>query len=97
MSNLRLLIADDERLVRDGVRRGLAAVDDVEVVGECASGAETVAAVESLKPDLVLLDVQMQDCTGLDVVRRIGPERMPPVVFVTAYDEYAVAFGALQN
>jgi two-component system, LytTR family, response regulator len=90
MNRLRLLIADDERLVRDGIRRGLSTLGGIEVVGECASGKETIDAILTLQPDLVLLDVQLQDCTGLDVIRQIGPERMPLVVFVTAYDEYAV-------
>jgi two-component system LytT family response regulator len=91
MNPLRLLIVDDEPLVRRGIRHALSAAEQIEVIGECASGAEAVEAVLSHRPDLVLLDVQLQDSTGLDVIRQIGPERMPPVVFLTAYDEYAVA------
>jgi two-component system LytT family response regulator len=90
MSNLRLLIVDDEPLIRLGVRNGLAGLAGIEVVGECESGEQAIQAILSQQIDLVLLDVQMPDCTGLDVVRQIGPQRMPMVIFVTAYDEYAV-------
>ena len=90
MSTLRLLIVDDEPLIRMGIRQGLSKVAGVEIVGECESGSDAIRAILSGGVDLVLLDVQMPDCTGLDVVRQIGPERMPMVVFVTAYDEYAV-------
>jgi two-component system LytT family response regulator len=90
MSNLRLLIVDDEPLIRLGVRNGLAGLAGIEVVGECGSGEQAIQAILSQQIDLVLLDVQMPDCTGLDVVRQVGPQRMPMVIFVTAYDEYAV-------
>lgn len=90
MSLLRLLIVDDEPLVRDGIRNGVSVLTDVEVIDECCSGRDAIAAIRSQQPDLVLLDVQMHDCTGLEVVKEIGPRNMPPVIFVTAYDEYAV-------
>jgi len=90
MSLLRLLIVDDEPLVRDEIRHGLSALKEIEIADECASGKEAIAAILFQKPDLVLLDVQMHDCTGLEVVEKIGPHNMPPVIFVTAYDEYAV-------
>ena len=90
MNHLKVLIVDDEPLVRQGIRRGLSALDGIEIIGECGSGWEAVAAISSLRPDLVLLDVQLQDSTGLEVVAQIGPENMPPVIFITAYDEYAV-------
>lgn len=90
MSLFRLLIVDDEPLVRDGIRHGLSQLKEIEIASECASGKEAIAAILSQKPDLVLLDVQLHDCTGLEVVEKIGPQNMPPVVFVTAYDEYAV-------
>lgn len=90
MNNLRVLIVDDEPLIRAGLRNGLAALSDVEIVGESESGSQAIDAILSQLPDLVLLDVQMQDSTGLDVIQQIGPERMPAVIFVTAYDEYAV-------
>jgi two-component system, LytTR family, response regulator len=88
--SLRLLIADDEPLIRLGVRRALGAVNGIEIVRECGSGDEAVDAIESLPLDLVILDVQMPGCSGLDVVRRVGPPRMPAVIFLTAYDDYAV-------
>ncbi len=91
VSSLRLLIVDDEPLIRQGIRNGLSTIEGVEIIGECGSGAHATEAILAKDPDLVLLDVQMPDCTGLDVVRRIGPQRMPAVVFITAYDEYAVA------
>ena len=90
MSSLRLLIVDDERLIRAGIRGAVAALPGVEVAGECENGAEAIAAIRSLHPHVVLLDVQMPDCSGLDVIREIGVDRMPMVVFVTAYDRYAV-------
>lgn len=90
MSSLRLLIVDDEPLIRTGIRNGLAGIDHIQVAGECGSVEQASQAILSVKPDLVLLDVQMQDGTGLDVVQQIGPEQMPPVIFITAYDEYAV-------
>lgn len=90
MNPLRLLIVDDEPLIRAGIRDGLRSVEGVEVVAECGSGAEAVQALASQPVDLVLLDVQMHDSTGLDVVEKVGAGHMPPVIFITAYDEYAV-------
>jgi two-component system, LytTR family, response regulator len=87
---LRVLIADDEPLIRLGIRRALEAMPDVVVAGECGTVADAVAAVGRESPDLVVLDVQMPGGTGLDVVRALGPSRMPAVVFVTAFDAYAV-------
>ena len=91
MSNLRVLIVDDEPLIRQGIRNGLSACEGIEITGECDSGLRAIDTILSDRPDLVLLDVQMPDCTGLDVVRDVGPQRMPAVIFVTAYDQYAVS------
>ena len=91
MNTLRLLLVDDEPFIRKSLRRALSGVPDIEVIGECGSGREAIQAVASQRPDLVLLDVQMPDGSGLDVVREVGPHNMPPVVFVTAYDDYAVS------
>jgi two-component system LytT family response regulator len=85
------LIVDDEPLARRSVRRLLNGNADVEVVGECGDGESAVAAIHEKKPDLVFLDVQMPEISGLEVVRRIGPDAMPVTVFVTAYDDYAVS------
>lgn len=89
-SPLKVLIVDDESLARDTVRLLLEEVDDMQVVEECADGPQAVEAIRRHRPDLVFLDVQMPGLTGLEVVAEIGADRMPPVVFVTAYDEYAV-------
>ena len=94
-SEIRTLIVDDEPLARRGIRQLLAAHRDVVVVGECRDGREALRALETLQPDLVFLDVQMPGLDGLGVVRARGPDRMPLVVFVTAYDQFAVrAFDA---
>ena len=90
MPRLRVLIADDEPLIRLGIRRALEAMPDVTIAGECGGVSDAVASIERDPPDLVVLDVQMPGGTGLDVVRTLGPSRMPPVIFVTAFDAYAV-------
>jgi len=90
MRSLRLLIVDDEPLIREGIRNGLSSLTNIEIVGECSSGKEAIEDISVHRPDLVLLDVQMQDFTGLEVIEKIGPQNMPPVILVTAYDEYAV-------
>jgi two-component system, LytTR family, response regulator len=88
MSTLRVVIVDDEELARKVVTEYLTDQPDVTVVAECANGFEAVKAVTDLKPDLVLLDVQMPKLNGFEVVELIG--RNQPVVFVTAFDEYAL-------
>jgi two-component system, LytTR family, response regulator len=90
VNTLRLLIVDDEPLVRESIRNGIVRIHDIQIVGECESCSEAILSINERKPDLVLLDIRMQDGTGLDVVRRIGPERMPAVIFITAYEEHAV-------
>ena len=86
----RVLIADDEPAARRGVRQLLAAYPDFAVAGEARNGAEVLASLDTLRPDLLFLDVQMPDSDGFDVIRRRTPERMPIVVFLTAYDQFAV-------
>jgi two-component system LytT family response regulator len=90
MNMLHVLIVDDEPLIRAGIRGGLAGMPQIETLDECSSGADAIKFLCSRLVDLVLLDVQLQDCTGLDVVERVGPDRMPSVIFVTAFDEYAI-------
>jgi two-component system, LytTR family, response regulator len=90
MAEIRALIADDEPLARRGIRQLLEAHPDVIVAGECRNGRETVRALHTLQPDLVFLDVQMPQLDGFGVLRAFGAQRMPAVVFVTAYDEFAV-------
>ena len=87
---LRVLIADDEPLARAKLRDMLRDEPDFEVAGECRDGVEVVRAVGELQPDLVLLDIQMPQLTGIDAVRAIGVDRMPRTVFVTAYGDFAV-------
>lgn len=90
MNSIRLLIVDDEPLIRAEIRDGLSNMGAIDFLAECGSGTEAIGVLSSQPVDLVLLDVQMPDGSGLDVVERMGPERMPPVIFITAYDEYAV-------
>jgi len=90
MAEIRALICDDEPLARRGVRQLLVRHQDVVVVGEARDGREALRALATLAPDLLFLDVQMPELDGFEVVRARGPERMPPVIFVTAYDEFAV-------
>jgi len=87
---IRALIVDDEPLARRGLLRLLKNDPDTEVVGECGDGECAVSAILSKKPHLVFLDVQMPEMDGFEVVRRVGPEKMPALVFVTAYDRYAL-------
>jgi two-component system LytT family response regulator len=87
---LRILIVDDEPLARERVRTLLAQEDDVEVAGEANDGLAAVEAILSLEPDLVFLDVHMPKLDGFDVIRTVGADRMPAVVFVTAYDQHAL-------
>ena len=89
-ARIRVLIVDDEPLARDRTRQLLEEEPDVEIVGECASGEDAVAAIESAAPDLVFLDVQMPGMDGFGVLARIGASRLPAVVFVTAHDEHAL-------
>lgn len=90
MDPIRVLIADDEPPARSRLRHLLAPESEIEIAGETANGAQTVAAIRSLAPDLVFLDVQMPDLDGFGVVAEIGPAAMPTVVFVTAFDQYAL-------
>src|SRR5687767_1288910 len=92
---VRVLIVDDEPLARQRLEDLLRATSGVEILGFADNGEAAIGAIRSLAPDLVFLDVQMPGKTGLDVVREIGPKRMPATVFVTAYDRYALqAFDA---
>lgn len=86
----RVLLADDEPAARRGVRQLLAAFPDFTVAGECRNGREVLAALDLVAPDVLFLDVQMPELGGFDVIRRRTAERMPVVVFLTAYDQYAI-------
>src|SRR5215210_7413169 len=87
---LRVMIVDDEPLARRRLRSLLAGDAGVEIIGEYGNGRDAVHAIRESRPDLVFLDIQMPELDGLGVVREIGVSDMPAVVFVTAYDEYAV-------
>jgi two-component system LytT family response regulator len=87
---MRVLIVDDERPARAKLRRLLEAESDVEIVGEAATGAAAVDAIRTARPDVVFLDVQMPVMDGFGVIGAIGLDRMPHVVFATAYDEHAL-------
>lgn len=90
MNKLRVMIADDERPARMFLKAILNDFEDVEIVGEAENGAEAIEIIKESKPDLALLDLQMPEATGIDVVRLLRKTQMPLVAFVTAYDEYAV-------
>lgn len=87
---IRTVIADDEQLARKKLRILLAAEPGLEVVAECEAGGETVAALRNLKPDLLLLDIQMPEADGFEVLETVPARSMPVVIFTTAFDKYAV-------
>ncbi len=88
---MRALIVDDEAPARKRLRDLLAEVEDVQVLRECVDGPDAVAAIEATQPDLVFLDIQMPEMDGFDVLEVVGPGAVPVVIFVTAYDEHALA------
>ena len=87
---MRVLIVDDEALVREAVRAALRTEADVEIVAEARDGLQAAAAMEAQAPDLVFLDVQMPGVSGVEALASIAPERRPHVVFVTAHDQFAI-------
>lgn len=89
-AKINTLIADDEKLARSNLAILLRRDPDIEIVSECGSGAEALSQIRSKRPDLVFLDVQMPECDGFDVLELLGGEQPPALVFVTAYDQYAL-------
>lgn len=87
---IRTVIVDDEPLARAGVRTYLERQPDIELIGEANDGPSAVKAITTLKPDLVFLDVQMPGFSGLETLKRVGSKHLPSVIFVTAFDRYAV-------
>jgi two-component system LytT family response regulator len=87
---LKVLVADDEPLARDGLKLLLGRQPHVESISEARNGREAIALIREQKPDLVVLDVQMPRTDGFAVVHAVGAERMPPLIFVTAHDQYAI-------
>jgi DNA-binding LytR/AlgR family response regulator len=90
MNKLRIIIADDERPAREFLKSLLRGFDTVDLVGEAENGADALDLIKTARPDLALLDLQMPEISGLEVVRLLRKNQMPLVAFVTAYDEYAV-------
>ena len=88
---IRTLIVDDEPLARQSLRRFLRHHADIEVVQECSDGQSAATAILSEQPELVFLDIQMPEMDGFAVIERVGIEKMPATIFVTAYDQYALA------
>ncbi|UXI65778.1 LytR/AlgR family response regulator transcription factor [Tahibacter amnicola] len=87
---IRTLIVDDEPVARRGIRQRLSSEPDITIVGECGDGADAIAAIGELTPDLVFLDIQMPGLDGFAVIEAVGLQRMPAVIFVTAFDQHAV-------
>lgn len=87
---LKVFIADDERPAREFLKNILREFENISVVGEAADGAEAIEKIRELKPDLALLDLQMPEMSGLEVVKNLSETEAPFVAFVTAYDEFAV-------
>src|SRR5437868_4313622 len=86
----KALIADDEPAARRGVRQLLASFPEFTVAGECRNGAEVLAALDTSSPDVVFLDIQMTGVDGFEVIKQRSIERMPAVVFLTAFDQFAI-------
>ena len=87
---LRTLLVDDEALSRRGLELRLRMANDIEIVGQCTNGREALAAIREHQPDLVFLDIQMPGLSGFDVLAQLQPHELPMIVFVTAYDRFAV-------
>lgn len=87
---IRTIVVDDEPLARDLIRELLVGDEEIEIVAECANGHEALRAIRKHRPDLAFLDVQMPGLSGFNVLARLEPSRLPHVIFVTAYDRYAM-------
>lgn len=87
---IRILIIDDETLARQRIRHLLTGEDAVQIIGECKNGTDAIHQIETQQPDLIFLDIQMKDMTGFDVLQAIPKEKLPLVIFITAYDKYAI-------
>jgi len=89
-ARLRVLVVDDEALARSNLTVLLHRDPEIEIVGECSSGTDAIAEIRSKQPDLLFLDVQMPECDGFDVLELLGCDLPPAIIFVTAYDQYAL-------
>lgn len=90
MAIIQTLIVDDEAVAREGLHKLLQQEPDIELVGTCANGREAVEAIQTLQPDLVFMDVQMPEMNGFEALMAVDMEALPVIVFVTAYDQYAL-------
>ncbi len=89
-TKIKAFVVDDEELARDAIRLRLRNETDIEIVGEAADGRDAVRLITKLRPDLLFLDIQMRQMNGFEVVERVAETHLPIVVFVTAYDQYAL-------
>jgi len=87
---IRAIIVDDEPLARRGLELRLRGATDVEIVRQCGNGREALAAIAELQPDLMFLDIQMPGLSGFDVLKQVPQESLPMIVFVTAFDRFAI-------
>ena len=87
---IKTLIVDDEPLARRNLRLLLERDPQVDIIGECRNGREAVDAIESHNPDLIFLDIQMPEMDGFDVIEKVGAENIQGLIFVTAFDQYAL-------
>jgi len=90
MKTLRVLLVDDEKLARRGLTIRLREFENIEIIGECQNGRQAIKSINELNPGLVFLDIQMPGINGFDVVKQLQSDNMPLIVFVTAFDHYAV-------
>ncbi len=90
MASIRTLIVDDEPLARERIRLLLEQEPDLEIVGECSDGNEALAAIRRASPDLMFLDIQMPELDGFGLLAQLDPARLPAIVFVTAFDQFAL-------
>ena len=88
--SVRILIADDERAARTRLTRLLGKMPDASVIGECADGSNAIEQIRALRPDVAFLDIEMPESSGLDVARAVASATGPQIVFVTAFDQYAI-------
>ncbi len=90
MNKISILIIDDEALARKRIRRLIESEDDISIIGECFSGSDAVECIQEKSPDLIFLDVQMPELNGFEVLEKLNPDSLPIIIFVTAYDNYAL-------
>ncbi len=90
MRKIKLIIIDDEPVARNIIKKFLAGENDFEIIGECGNGEDAVSMIIELKPDLIFLDIQMPEMDGFEVINAVGTKNIPYIIFVTAYDQYAI-------